>query len=264
MKSSLRNRLARTLGACLIATLSAVVAACGSDRNGDSAKDARNAKNNMSVAKGGAGGNSTAAAGAVPASPSVRKPVVVFFGTSLTAGYGLDPEQAFPSLIEKKAQSEGLAITAVNAGLSGETTAGAARRIDWVLRTPADLIVIEGGANDALRGLSPDAARVNLERVIAVVRQKQPAAKIVLVQMEAPPNLGPAYARSFRTIYSDVAKKEGIPLLPFLLDGVAGIPRLNQPDGLHPNLAGERIVADNLWRALKPIVAQLDRGAKSG
>ena len=261
MKSPLRNRLARTLGACLFATLSAVGVACGSDRNGDSAKDARDAKNNMSAAKAGVG-EVTAATGAAAASTSVRKPVVVFFGTSLTAGYGLDPEQAFPSLIAKKAQSEGLPITAVNAGLSGETTAGAARRIDWVLRTPADLIVIEGGANDALRGLAPDAARANLERVIAAVRQKQPQAGIVLIQMEAPPNFGPAYTRSFRSIYTDIAKKQGIPLLPFLLDGVAGIPRLNQPDGLHPNVAGERIVADNLWRALKPLVARLDRGAK--
>lgn len=173
---------------------------------------------------------------------------------------GLDPEQAFPALIEKKAEAEGIPIEVINAGFSGETTAGAVRRIDWVLRTPADLVVIESGANDALRGLSTDAARANLEQVIAAVRKKQPAAKIVLVQMEAPPNLGPAYTRSFGTIYSDVAKKENIPLLPFLLDGVAGIPGLNQPDGIHPNVAGERIVADNLWRALKPIVAQLDRG----
>jgi acyl-CoA thioesterase-1 len=191
-------------------------------------------------------------------------PVVLFFGTSLTAGLGLDPDQAFPALIEKKAAAEGLPIKVVNAGLSGETTAGAARRIDWVLRTPVDLVVIEGGANDALRGLAPDAARANLEEVIAAVRRKQPSAKIVLVQMEAPPNFGAAYTRSFRTIYADIAKKENIPLLPFLLNGVAGIPRLNQADGVHPNLAGERIVADNLWRALKPIVTQLDRGAKSG
>lgn len=219
----------------------------------------------MSVAKGPGEAVATSATSTPKsASGSVRNPVVLFFGTSLTAGYGLNPEQAFPALIEKKAQDEGLPITVVNAGLSGETTAGAARRIDWVLRTPADLVVIESGANDALRGLSPEAARVNIERVIAVVKQKQPAAKIVLIQFEAPPNLGPAYTKSFRTLYSDIASKEGIPLLPFLLDGVAGIPRLNQPDGLHPNVAGERIVADNVWRALKPIVAQLDRGEKSG
>jgi acyl-CoA thioesterase-1 len=186
--------------------------------------------------------------------------VVLFFGTSLTAGLGLDPEQAFPSLIEKKAMDEGLPIKAINAGLSGETSAGAVRRIEWVLRAPADLVVIEVGANDALRGLSTDAARSNLERVIASVRAKQPRAQLALIQMEAPPNYGVAYTQSFRSIYSDVARKEGIPLLPFLLNGVAGISRLNQPDGLHPNLTGERIVADNLWKSLKPIIAQLDRG----
>ena len=250
---------------CLVVGLAYSVA-CSSDDRTDSDRNPRETKDNMSVAKRGgapvgAGASDTASA---TSATSIRQPVVVFFGTSLTAGYGLEPEQAFPVLIEKKAQSEGLPIKAINAGLSGETTAGAARRIDWVLRTPADLVVIEGGANDALRGLSPDAARANLEQVIAAVRRKQPSAKIVLVQMEAPPNFGAAYTRSFRTIYADIAKKEGIPLLPFLLNGVAGIPRLNQADGIHPNLAGERIVADNLWSALKPIIAQLDRAQKSG
>jgi acyl-CoA thioesterase-1 len=215
----------------------------------------------MSIAKGA---GETLATRAPTTARAAGNPVVLFFGTSLTAGLGLDPEQAFPALIEKKAATEGIPINVVNAGLSGETTAGAVRRIDWVLRTPVDLVVIEGGANDALRGLAPEAARANLEQVIATVRRKQPSAKIVLVQMEAPPNFGPSYTRSFRAIYSDIAKKENIPLLPFLLSGVAGVPRLNQADGVHPNLAGERIVADNLWRALKPIVTQLDRGAKSG
>jgi len=239
------------LRVCLAIGLSGVFA-CSSDERIDSGRNSSEPKDNMSVAKGAAVELSAANAASPP--QSIRKPVVLFFGTSLTAGAGLDPEQAFPALIEKKAQEDGLPIAVINAGLSGETTAGAVRRIDWVLRTPADLVVIEGGANDALRGLSPDAARVNLERVIAAVRQKHPAAKIVLIQMEAPPNLGPEYTRNFRTIYPDIAKKENILLLPFLLDGVAGISRLNQPDGLHPNVAGERIVADNLWRALKPIV----------
>jgi acyl-CoA thioesterase-1 len=214
----------------------------------------------MTAVKGSEG--SAAAAGA--SSASARTPVVLFFGTSLTAGYGLDPEQAFPSLIEKKAQAEGVPIKAVNGGLSGETTAGAARRIDWVLRTPADLVVVEGGANDALRGLSPDAARANLEQVIATIRQKQPQAKIALIQMEAPPNFGATYTRSFRTIYAEIARKENVPLLPFLLGGVAGISRLNQADGVHPNAAGEQIVADNLWKALKPMVTQLDRNPGGG
>ncbi len=248
----------RTAPAFSLAAL-CVVGACGSGAKADNTRNGAEAKNNMSVVRGTAGEDSLTA-NAAAASTSIRKPVVLFFGTSLTAGYGLDPEQAFPSLIEKKAAADGLPITAVNAGLSGETTAGAARRIDWVLRTPADLVVVEGGANDALRGLPPDAARANLERVIATIRHKQPRAKIVLVQMEAPPNYGVAYTRSFRAVYAEVARKENIPLLPFLLGGVAGISRLNQADGVHPNLAGEGIVADNLWRALKPIVAQLDRG----
>ena len=195
---------------------------------------------------------------------STRTPVVLFFGTSLTAGYGLNPDQAFPALIEQKSRADGLPIKAVNAGLSGETTAGAVRRIDWVLRTPADLVVIEAGANDALRGLPTSAAKANLEQLVSAVRQRQPNAKIALIQMEAPPNYGVAYTSSFRKIYAEVASKEGLPLLPFLLKGVAGIARLNQSDGVHPNVSGERIVADNVWQALKPIVAQLDRVAKSG
>jgi acyl-CoA thioesterase-1 len=237
----------------------ALVVACGSSGNIDSARNSAETKNNMSIAK------RAESTGTEPSvADSIRIPVVLFFGTSLTAGYGLDPQQAYPSLIEQKARSEGVPIKVINAGLSGETTAGALRRIDWVLRTPADLVVIEAGANDALRGLSPDAARLNLERLISAVRQKQPLTKLALIQMEAPPNYGVAYTRSFRAVYQEVARKEGLPLLPFLLSGVAGIPRLNQPDGVHPNLAGERIVADNIWRALKPIVAQLDRVSKSG
>ncbi len=226
-----------------------------------SGNDSEEAKNNMTVTKGT---KDSATTGTAEASAHGGKPVVLFFGTSLTAGLGLEPDQAFPALIEKKAAAEGMPITAVNAGLSGETTAGAARRIDWVLRTPANLVVIEGGANDALRGLSPDAARSNLEQVIAAIRKKQPAAKILLLQMEAPPNYGVPYTRSFHAIYPEIAKKESVPLAPFFLDGVAGIPRYNQADGVHPNVAGERLVADNVWKALKPVVAQLDRVAKGG
>ena len=244
--------------ATLIATFAGILA-CSAAGNIDNSRNSRETKNNMGITKG-----AESSAAETRAGTALRTPVVLFFGTSLTAGYGLDPEQAFPSLIEKKARDEGVPIKVINAGLSGETTAGAARRIDWVLRTPADLVVIENGANDALRGLSPAAARANLERVIGAVRAKQPRAKIVLIQMEAPPNYGVTYTRSFRAIYTDVAKKENVPLLPFLLTGVAGIPRLNQPDGVHPNLSGERIVADNLWKALKPIIAQLDRGQQGG
>lgn len=249
-----------------VAALACIVA-CGSGGNVDSAKNSRETKDNTSAAKAG----STAAASTTGSGLTVGTnttaagtPVVLFFGTSLTAGLGLEPDQAYPSLIEKKALEDGVPIKVVNAGLSGETTAGALRRIDWVLRAPADVIVIEGGANDALRGLPPDDARANLEQLIAAVRAKQPQAKIALVQMEAPPNFGATYTRAFHAIYPEVAKKENVILLPFLLDGVAGIPRLNQPDGVHPTLAGERIVADNVWRALKPVIAQLDRGSRGG
>jgi acyl-CoA thioesterase I len=244
----------------LLATVVSVLA-CSSGGSEESPRNPAEAKNNMSVANR----RDTATATSTDAAANtVGAPVVLFFGTSLTAGYGLEPEQAFPTLIQKKAEAEGVPIKAVNAGLSGETTAGAARRIDWVLRTPADLIVIEAGANDALRGLSPDAAKANLEQVISTIRQKQPRAKIALVQMEAPPNYGAAYTQRFRSIYRDVSQKEGIPLIPFLLTNVAGISRYNQADGVHPNFAGEKIVADNVWTALKPLVAQLDRGAKRG
>lgn len=208
----------------------------------------------MSVAKGRDSGTSRTAD---VAGKSAKAPVILFFGTSLTAGYGLEPDQAFPALIQEKAAAEGVPITAVNAGLSGETTAGAVRRIDWVLKTPADLVVLEAGANDALRGLPPEAAKANLEQVIGAIRKKQPNVKIVLVQMEAPPNYGVAYTKRFRSVYADVSRAENIPLIPFLLNGVAGISRYNQADGLHPNLAGERIVADNIWKALKPIVVRL-------
>src|SRR5688572_11971526 len=206
----------------------------------------------------------TAADTAARASGVVRKPVVLFFGTSLTAGAGLEPEQAFPALVEKKADSAGLPIRAVNAGLSGETTAGAVRRIDWVLRTPADVIVVETGANDALRGLSPAAAKANIEKIIGAIKKKQPGATIVLAQFFAPPNFGNDYTRSFSAIYADVATRENVVLIPFLLEGVAGVSRYNQPDGIHPNVAGERLVAENVWRGLQPVLAQLDRVRGAG
>ena len=240
-----------------------MIAACGSGPPAkvQSQQVSGESKNNMAAGKlSPAHGESAAPSTAVKAA---RVPVVLFFGTSLTAGAGLNPDQAFPALIEEKARAEGMPIKAINAGLSGETTAGALRRIDWVLRTPADLVVIEAGANDALRGLPTSAAKANLEQLVNAVRQRQPQAKIALIQMEAPPNYGVSYTGSFRRIYSDVASKEGLPLLPFLLDGVAGIARLNQADGVHPNVTGEKIVADNVWKALKPIVTRLTEMQKA-
>lgn len=185
------------------------------------------------------------------------KVTVLFFGTSLTAGYGLDPTQAFPNLISRTATTAGLPITAVNAGLSGETSAGALRRISWTLQRPVDIVVLETGGNDALRALNADSLEANLAAIVARIRSAQPAAKILLAVMEAPPNLGASYTARFRRAYAEVARREGLTLVPFLLDGVAGEPLLNQPDGVHPNVRGEMIVAANVWRVLRPVVEEV-------
>jgi acyl-CoA thioesterase-1 len=185
------------------------------------------------------------------------RPRVLFFGTSLTAGYGLGPEKAYPALIGKTAEAEGLPIDVVNAGLSGETSAGARRRIEWVLKQRVDVIVIETGANDGLRALRVDSTKANIQAVIDRARAAQPAAKVALVQMEALPNLGRSYTSAFRKMYADLATGNRITLIPFLLEGVAGHDTLNLADGVHPNEAGAVIVARNVWRALRPIVQEV-------
>ena len=184
-------------------------------------------------------------------------------GTSLTAGLGLDPEDAYPALLQRKADSLGLDYEFVNAGLSGETSAGALRRVDWLLRGRADVVVIETGANDGLRGLDVDSTRANLRAIIGKVKAARPDARILLAQMEAPPNLGAKYTTSFRAMFQEVAREEGVTLLPFLLEGVAGNTALNQQDGIHPNEEGEQIVADNVWQALFPVLRQLDSAGTS-
>lgn len=189
-------------------------------------------------------------------------PTVLFIGTSLTAGLGLDPAQAYTTLVQAKADSAGTPIRAINAGVSGETSAGALRRIDWVLRTPADIIVIETGANDGLRALPVAQARSNLASIVQHAHRDQPNARIMLVQMEAPPNLGPEYTTAFHDMYVDVARRYHVGLIPFLLNGVAGDPRLNQADGVHPNVAGERIVANNVFTALEPTIRAVSETAR--
>ena len=178
-------------------------------------------------------------------------PRVLFIGTSLTAGYGLQPGQAYPTLVQQKADSAGTPITSINAGVSGETSAGALNRISWVLRTPADIVVIETGANDALRALPVSEARKNIGAILDSVKAAKPRAKVFLVQMEAPPNLGQAYTVAFHNMYSELAREKGATLIPFLLKGVAGIASLNQADGVHPNATGEKIVARTVWNALR-------------
>jgi len=193
----------------------------------------------------------------VPGSRSARKTVLIV-GTSLTAGLGLDPEEAYPALLQRKADSLGLHVEIVNAGLSGETSAGALRRMDWLLRGPADVVIIETGANDGLRGLDVDSTRANLRSIVGKVKAARPAARILLAQMEAPPNLGAKYTSAFHAMYQDVARETATEVMPFLLAGVAGIASLNQPDGMHPNEKGEQIVANNVWAALEPVLKQLD------
>ena len=179
---------------------------------------------------------------------------VLFAGTSLTAGLGLDPDSAFPAMIERKADSINLHIRAINAGLSGETSAGLARRIEWLLTGPGQIFVIESGANDGLRGIDVEDTYTNLAMVIDAIRDVRPKATIFLMQMEAPPNMGAAYARKFHDVYTELSNDRKVWLVPFLLSGVAGKPELNQPDGIHPNEKGEKIVAHNVWRAIGPVI----------
>jgi acyl-CoA thioesterase-1 len=182
---------------------------------------------------------------------------VLFVGTSLTAGLGLDPDSSYPAVIQQLADSNGLAIQVVNAGLSGETSAGALRRVDWLLRDKPDVVVIETGANDGLRGLEPDTTAANIVGIVMKVRATNPQARILLAQMEAPPNLGQAYTRRFHDIFMTVAADQAVTLIPFFLDGVAGVPTLNQPDGIHPTEAGARIAARNMWLTLSPLLREV-------
>jgi acyl-CoA thioesterase-1 len=236
------------------------LAACGGGQAGkapDSLQTGRGNGEQGAAAKGGA---------TVPGSPAAvpDRRTVLMVGTSLTAGLGLDPEEAYPALLQRKADSLGLKFDIVNAGLSGETSAGALRRMDWLLRGPADVVVIETGANDGLRGLNVDSTRANLVAIIGKVKAARPSARILLAQMEAPPNLGAKYTAAFRAMYQDVAKEQGVGLMPFLLEGVAGVTRLNQGDGIHPNEEGETIVASNVWAALEPVLRQLDEARVPG
>lgn len=171
---------------------------------------------------------------------------ILFFGDSLTAGYGLSPEEAFPALIEKELNKKNSTVKVTNAGLSGETSAGGLARIDWVLRQPIDVFVLELGANDGLRGLPLDQTRKNLQGIIDKVKAKYPKAKLVLAGMMVPPNMGKQYSAEFKNIYPELAKKNNATLFPFLLEGVGGIEKLNQADGIHPNVEGHKIIARNL------------------
>jgi len=207
----------------------------------------------------GQGASDSVAATATTPRTDGRK-TILFVGTSLTAGYGIDPQQAYPALIQRRIDSLGLNYDAVNAGVSGETSAGALHRMDWLLRQPVDVFVLETGANDGLRGLPVDSLRSNIQHILDDVKRAHPRAKILLVGMEALPNMGSQYAARFRRVYEELARSNQVELLPFLLRGVAGVDSLNQPDMVHPNPRGAAVVAETVWAALRPL---LEAGEKT-
>tara|TARA_R110002126_G_scaffold14768_1_gene61373 strand:- start:20234 stop:20887 length:654 start_codon:yes stop_codon:yes gene_type:complete len=182
---------------------------------------------------------------------------IVFFGDSLTAGYGLnDMEDAFPGVIQTKIDSLGLPYTIVNSGISGETSAGGKNRIDWVLNDTPDVFVLELGANDGLRGVPLQQTKTNLQAIIDAVKNKYPETKIVLAGMQIPPNMGQEYTTEFKNIFPTLAKKNNIALVPFLLENVGGIASLNQSDGIHPTKEGHKILAKNVWEILESLLSE--------
>ncbi len=188
------------------------------------------------------------------AAETSEEKIILFFGNSLTAGYGLDTEEAFPALIQDRMDSLGLNYTAINSGLSGETTSAGLNRLDWVLNQKVDIFVLELGANDGLRGIPIKETRENLQAIIDLVRKKNADTKIVLAGMQIPPNMGQAYTGEFQQLFPELAKKNDIKLIPFLLEGVAGHPDLNLEDGIHPTAEGQKIVRDNVWNVLEDVI----------
>ena len=183
-----------------------------------------------------------------------EKPTILFYGDSITAGYGIGTENAFPSLIQKKLDESDMAYSVVNAGLSGETSAGGLNRIDWVLKRPIAIFVLELGANDGLRGLPLEETEKNLQKIIDKVKSKNPDVKILIAGMKVPPNMGPDYAKKFEVMFEALSNTNQANLIPFLLEGVGGNPDLNLPDGIHPNVKGHEILADNVWSSLIKLI----------
>lgn len=190
-----------------------------------------------------------------PATPSAGgKKTIVFLGDSLSAGSGVQPAQAFPALIGEKIRERGLPYEVVNAGVGGDTTAGGLRRLDWLLQRKIDVLVVELGGNDGLRGLPIGNIRSNLQAMIDKAKAKQPDVQIVIAGMQMPPNVGAEYAEQFRQVFSDVAKQNHATMIPFLLEGVGGLREFNQPDLIHPNPTGHRMVADVVWKTIEPLL----------
>ena len=180
--------------------------------------------------------------------------LIVALGDSLTAGLGVGVEEAYPALLEARLRREGFDYRVVNAGVSGDTSAGGLRRLDWALKLKPQVLIVALGANDGLRGQPPAALRANLTQIVE--RARGAGARVLLAGMRVPPNYGDEYARAFAAVYTSVARATGVPLAPFLLDGVAGDPRLNQADGIHPTAEGQRVIAEHLWPHLRPLLAK--------
>ena len=183
-----------------------------------------------------------------------KKQTVLFVGDSITAGFGIDEDEAFPALIQSRLDSLGWNVSAVNAGLSGETSSGGLRRINWLLKQEVDVLVLELGANDGLRGIDLQLTDQNLRKIVAIMKEKYPECTIVIAGMQVPTNLGDDYTSTFRTMFSKIAEDTGSALIPFLLEGVGGVPELNLPDGKHPTAEGHKILAENVWEVLRPIL----------
>lgn len=186
-----------------------------------------------------------------------EKLTILFFGNSLSAGYGLVPEQAFPALIKVKIDSLGWPFKVINAGLTGDTSAGGLRRIKWLLRQDIDVIVLELGGNDGLRGIPLEETKRNLQGIIDLTREQNPSVRILIAGMQIPPNMGERYASAFKQLYVELADENKVDLIPFLLEGVGGVRKLNLPDRIHPNADGHKIVAANVWSELKPILMKM-------
>jgi acyl-CoA thioesterase-1 len=256
---------ARIMAAIGVLLLGFIQAACGPDGDSDVVRSGGQ--------EGSSAGDIIPLGGDDDAPPTELDPAqraalggrVVFLGTSLTAGLGLaDPASRFTDQIQNLADSAGLPFRMVNAGVSGDTSAGGLRRITWLLRDPVDVLVLELGANDGLRGLLPDSMKANLQAVIDSTRTHYPESRLILSGMQAPPNLGQTYASAFSSVFSELARVNEGTLIPFLLEGVAGVPGLNQSDGIHPTPDGHRMIAETVWGYLRPILDDLNTEQSTG
>jgi acyl-CoA thioesterase-1 len=220
-------------GSIFIAGLIILLLSCTNNEKASDSEQASTVKDSVSVA---------------------NKKTIIFFGNSLTAGYGLSPSQAFPAIIQKKIDSLDLPYQVINAGVSGETSSGGLTRIDWILRQPVDIFILELGANDGLRGIPLSETKKNLQAIIDKVKEKNPDTKLLFAGMQIPPNMGEKYSTEFKNIYTELATKNGMTLIPFILEGVGGETKLNQEDGIHPTAEGHVIVAANLWKQLEKLL----------